>query len=126
VEAQAGGFAPMGAMHALTTQEFKGSALVSIVAQQNLGDWLFRLPKIPFLTYSGMELMLIAGAVWTTASDTARALSPIPINTAKLPYIEAGFGVNRILTLLRLDFAWRLTHRRDAGNFEVTLTAALF
>ena len=32
------------------------------------------------------------------------------------PYIEAGVGLDNILTVLRIDYVWRLTHRAGAGT----------
>lgn len=32
------------------------------------------------------------------------------------PYIEAGVGLDNILTILRIDYVWRITHRDHAGT----------
>ena len=32
------------------------------------------------------------------------------------PYMEAGFGLDNILTILRVDYVWRLTYREGAGS----------
>jgi len=32
------------------------------------------------------------------------------------PYLEAAVGLDNILTVLRVDYVWRLTHRRDSGS----------
>ena len=32
------------------------------------------------------------------------------------PYLEAGVGLDNILTVLRVDYVWRLTHRDQAGS----------
>lgn len=38
----------------------------------------------------------------------------------KSVFYDADFGFNRILTFLRMDFSFRLTHKRDR-NFYFTL-----
>ena len=32
------------------------------------------------------------------------------------PYMEAGVGLDNILTILRVDYVWRLTYRENAGT----------
>ena len=32
------------------------------------------------------------------------------------PYMEAGVGLDNILTILRIDYVWRLTYRDHAGT----------
>ena len=32
------------------------------------------------------------------------------------PYMEAGVGLDNILTILRVDYVWRLTYRERAGT----------
>ena len=32
------------------------------------------------------------------------------------PYMEAGVGIDNILTVLRIDYVWRLTYRENAGS----------
>ena len=32
------------------------------------------------------------------------------------PYMEAGVGLDNILTILRVDYVWRLTYRDHAGT----------
>lgn len=41
------------------------------------------------------------------------------------PYIEAGVGLDNILTVLRVDYVWRLTHRDHAGGDRRGIRLAL-
>ena len=46
------------------------------------------------------------------------------------PYVEAGFGVENIFRLFRVDCIWRLTHRspkpgQEIQNFAVNLSLHL-
>ncbi|HET7152823.1 MAG TPA: DUF5686 family protein, partial [Candidatus Kapabacteria bacterium] len=125
-ESQAASFGAFGVFRAMGIKEYSGDKILAINAEENLGTGLFLLTGIPFLVHSGMEFLLEGGAAWTDISDRSQSLSPDQVNTAKQVYAEAGFGINRILTFLRCDFTWRLTHRYDSGNFAFTVTAAIF
>ena len=86
------------------------------------------MTRFPLLFQSGTELLLEGGGVWTDMTAQSQALSPIPIQTAKRVYWEAGFGINKLPTLplsfFRLDFNWRLSHLYGAGNFAFTVSTA--
>ena len=34
----------------------------------------------------------------------------------KKPYMEAGVGIDNILTVLRVDYVWRINYRENAGS----------
>ncbi|HZV11990.1 MAG TPA: DUF5686 family protein, partial [Candidatus Kapabacteria bacterium] len=125
-ESQAASFGAFGVFRAMGIKEYSGDKILAINAEENLGTGLFLLTGIPFLVHSGMEFLIDGGAAWTDISNRSQLLSPDPVNTAKQVYAEAGFGINRILTFLRCDFTWRLTHRYNSGNFAFTVTAAIF
>jgi hypothetical protein len=52
-------------------------------------------------------------------SDATKSLQTVPLLDAKMPFYEAGFGIDRIFLLFRVDFAWRLNHFREGENFFV-------
>lgn len=43
----------------------------------------------------------------------------------KIPYIEAGVGIDNILTILRVDYIWRLTYRNTPNSSKSGLRIAL-
>lgn len=98
-------------------REFGGDRRVTAMFTYNLRDWLFRASGLPLLAGSGIGLELFASGGYTTMTDATRALQRVPVAEAKLPFWEAGFGLDNILGLFRIDFGWRLNHFREGRNF---------
>ena len=83
--------------------------------------------------------MLVCKGVWGTlsrenngslAGTQADLLFPVGMTSVSDPYVEAGFGVENIFKLFRVDCIWRLTHRdpmpgQDIQNFAVNLSLRL-
>ena len=81
------------------------------------GILLGRLPLIKRLKWR--EVAICKG-VWGTLSERnngarpgsgAPLLFPPGMSSVSTPYVEAGFGIENILRICRVDFIWRLTHR---------------
>ncbi|MBR9978537.1 MAG: hypothetical protein KFH87_10650, partial [Bacteroidetes bacterium] len=62
---------------------------------------------------------------WSTLTPETRVLQTVPVREARRPFWEAGFGLDNILSLFRIDLAWRLNHFHDGRNFFVGLHTAL-
>lgn len=63
----------------------------------------------------------------STAGTQADLLFPAGMTSVSDPYVEAGFGVENIFRLFRVDCIWRLTHRgpkpgQEIQNFAVNLS----
>lgn len=80
----------------------------------------FFLGRIPLLKRLRLREVLVVKGVWGSLSDknngSPRALEapmlfPLGMTSVRKPYVEAGFGVENIARLVRVDFIWRLTHR---------------
>ncbi len=96
------------------------------------GVLLGRLPLIKRLKW---REVLICKGVWGSLDrqnngafiDTeAPLLFPMGMTSVRDPYVEAGFGVENIFRIFRVDCIWRLTHRQpEPGqkiqNFAVNL-----
>jgi len=119
---------PFGVFRSMGIKEFSGDRLLSLYAQEDLGDAIFRLTGFPLLSKSGTDLIIEGGGAWTDMSAQSLALSPMPVETAKRVYWEAGFGISKLPTLplsfFRLDFTWRLTHLYGSGNFAFTVSTS--
>lgn len=100
----------------------------------------FFLGRIPLLKRLKWREVLVCKGVWGTLSkrnDGAAAgtqadlLFPRGMSSVRKPYVEAGFGIENILRLIRIDCIWRLTHRQavEGGekpqNFAVNLSLQL-
>lgn len=109
----------------LDFREFGGDRRVTAQFTYSFRDWLFRAIGVPLLKSSGIGLELFASGGWATMSADTRALQPIPIQEAKTPFWEAGFGLDNIFTLFRIDFGWRLNHFREGRNFFFGINAGV-
>ncbi len=106
----------------LDFREFGGDKRMMIFIQHDFRDELFRWLNLPLLNSSGFGLLLHAKAGWTSMTAETRTLQTISISDARTPFAEIGFGINRILTFLRIDFAWRLNHFRQGRNFFIGIS----
>jgi hypothetical protein len=109
----------------LDFREFGGDRRVTAMFTYSFRDWLFRAARIPLLKESGIGLEFFASGGYTTMTASTRVLQPIDISQAKLPFWEAGFGLDNILGLLRVDFGWRLNHFREGRNFFFGVNAGV-
>lgn len=100
----------------------------------------FFLGRIPLLKRLKWREVLVCKGVWGTLSDRnngalpdtrAELLFPFGMGSVRKPYIEAGFGIENILRLVRVDFIWRVTHREahdgadKPQNFAVNVSLHL-
>ena len=85
----------------------------------------FFLGRIPLLKRLKWREVLICKGVWGRLSDRnngslpgtdAPLLFPRGMGSVSKPYFEAGFGIENIFRLVRIDCIWRLTHR-DANAY---------
>ena len=117
--------------------EFASDAWVSWFWEHHFnGVLLGRLPLIKKLKW---REVLVCKGVWGTlsrgnngslAGTQADLLFPVGMTSVSDPYVEAGFGVENIFKLFRVDCIWRLTHRdpmpgQDIQNFAVNLSLRL-
>ncbi len=110
----------------LTTRdrEFQGDRIMQLYFEQNFYDLPTRVFGIHFLDRFQLHWFGLANVGYSSISDSTLAHLRIPVETmGGKPFVEAGFGLGNILNFLRVDFAWRLTHRRtDVSNFSVKET----
>ncbi len=87
----------------------------------------FFLGRIPLLKRLKWREVLVCKGVWGTLSDRnngatadteAPLLFPVGMGSVSKPYFEAGFGVENIFRLVRIDFIWRLTHRDEVAGHK--------
>ncbi len=108
------GFAPFGVLRGGTVRELTGDAVISVALEQNFRSLPFLALDLPFLYRSGVEL-IVHGAfarAWTRSVPSPGGW-----------HAEAGFGISRILDLLRFDLTWRF---RDPSRLYLTFGIASF
>ena len=125
------------ALSCMNFYEFASDAWVSWFWEHHFnGVLLGRLPLIKKLKW---REVLVCKGVWgtlsrenngSTAGTQADLLFPAGMTSVSDPYVEAGFGVENIFRLFRVDCIWRLTHRgpkpgQEIQNFAVNLSLQL-
>lgn len=98
--------------------EFASDQWVACFYEHHFGGVL--LGRIPLIKRLKLREVLVAKGVWGTLSekndgslDVTRAhlAFPLGMSSVSKPYFEAGFGIENIFRLVRVDFIWRLSHR---------------
>ena len=85
----------------------------------------FFLGKVPLVKRLKLREVLTVRTAWGILSDDNTLRAPVRLldgmGSLDKPYTEVGAGLSNILRLFRVDGFWRLTHRRDHGNFTLNL-----
>ncbi len=108
--------------HTLKIGEFSGDRYGSLFLEQNFGLLPFRRLKIPLLRGSRWGFILFGSIGWTDIGVRSRSIQVVEVHPTGEPFYELGFGIDHILTLLRVDMAWRLNHFRKGKNFAIGLS----
>jgi len=96
--------------------EFASDQYVSLWVEHHFNGFFFN--KIPgFNKLKLRELLVMRSLFGSFSNKNASVLTPLPELSSPfpIPYIEAGFGIENIGYLLRIDFLWRLTYRDKKG-----------
>ncbi len=115
LESSSSGVGPFGVMRAMSVKEFSGTGYIAFNLEHNFRTIPFLLLGVPFLYENGIEFLVHGGGARTWSHNAA-----VP-HTTDGWYYEAGFGISRILDLLRVDFTWRLSQPRQ---FALTFAVA--
>ncbi len=85
-------------------------------------DGLF-FNKVPFLRKLKWREVIQGRAVWGSLTDANKNYSVFPSNSGEVskPYFEAGFAVENIFKVGRIDAIWRLSHldNPNADRFRI-------
>ena len=83
------------------------------------------LNRIPLIKYLKLREVFTFRGLWGSLSDRnnpakSNSVFLFPENTlcapmGRKPYMEIGVGLDNILTILRVDYVWRLTYRDTPG-----------
>lgn len=109
----------------LKLNEVLSDRALSLNAEYNFRDDLFKLLKIPGLKDWGIQLTTFLNVLYSNPSTKAQAN---PLYNSKVylnPFYEAGFSLGHILIPLQIELAWKLNHR-DENNFRVGVNTIIF
>ncbi|HXH19828.1 MAG TPA: DUF5686 family protein [Chitinophagales bacterium] len=106
--------------------EFTADEYISLNYQYFFGGWL--ADRIPWIKKLRWRLVATTNIFYGNLSkENRQANSENNIGIAyPTPYVEAGFGIENILQVLRFDFIWRATHRNKPDAFNFGIYASLF
>jgi hypothetical protein len=90
----------------------------------NLKDEPFRWLGISFLKKLEIHLTHFVNVAWTSISTESKSMNNHPFYEFKKPFIETGFGVGHVLSPVRFEFSWKLTHR-GVNNYRVGIATPL-
>ena len=118
-------FAIQNVFHTMNLREYQGDETYSAMLEQNFYDLPTRLLGLNLhpLDLHWFGFMNIAHSLLTEESKSILR-NPVTV-TGAIPFLETGFGIGNILNVLRIDAAWRVTHRKTGQNFAVTLDLGL-
>lgn len=101
--------------------EFASDQYASIALTQNFEGFLFN--KIPLVRKLKLREVISGKALIGSLSAKHQAELKFPVNLFSLttPYAEAGFGIDNIFKIIRIDFLWRLTYLNnpDIDRFKI-------
>ena len=114
-------FLDKGAFSCMKPYEFASDLWLQGYYEHNFNT-LF-LGKIPLIKDLDLREMATVRFAWGRLSEQNSANILKETSALNSPYVEAGFGIANILSVFRVDFFWRLTHRLPTPkeNFSVNL-----
>lgn len=108
------------AFYSMSPYEFAADRYVSLLTRYSLGGLI--LDKIPLLNKLNMRERVTANLFWGDLTPVNREFNKVNTfrTTGKVPYAEAGVGVENILNLFSIDVIWRLNHFSTADAVRST------
>ena len=114
-------FFDKGAYACMQPYEFASDFWTTLFYEQNFGGYF--LGKIPGIKKLNLREVFTLKMAWGTISKEndgtlgqpgrikAPFVFPEGLGSLRKPYVEMGVGISNILTCIRVDAFWRVTHR---------------
>ncbi len=104
--------------------EFVSDQYVQVMATHHFqGLFLNKIPLLRKLQWR--ELAFARGVMGSVSAENQKIVSlPVGMSGLNQPYLEAGFGIENIFKVMRIDALWRLTNLNNpkAPHFGITGT----
>ena len=101
----------------LNLNSFVGDKKIALYCEHNFHNTLFRLTHLPYIKNVPLDFVLVYNLGWAGNNEW---------NNFKFKdfYSEAGFGIGRIFSILKLEFLWRLKKygRSNAFAFSIKMS----
>jgi hypothetical protein len=129
--------AASGVIRTMGVKEFYGDKFASLYFEQNFGELIPGLFRIPNVASFGLEFIGFTSVVYTAINNNSILFNKINESEMKKVYYnttagssdnifyEVGFGLNRLLIFFRTDFTLRMT-QVSKPQFRFTLSTATF
>jgi len=101
---------------------YVGKYYLCFFIENNFKNTIFNLLSIPFFKQSKYDLYIFGNLGWMNNVKWENNQNVETIRN--IPYSEIGFGIGNILLYLRMDFAWKISHR-GYNNFNFKITSNL-
>ncbi len=118
----AGGAYQRGAFMSLEAGEFAGDTMGLIWMEHNFRSWPLRLLGLRPRGQFDVDLLLHGAVGWCSIKDFNSGLRGYGANATRDTHWEVGVGVSRLMTFLRLDYTWRMTHGLLPGGKDAILS----
>ncbi|MFH1197090.1 MAG: DUF5686 family protein [bacterium] len=104
--------------------DYFGSNVYTLNLQYDFYDEFFRTFPVPLLKDCNLQVSAFFNAGWTDISKKSKDILPVSCEPLTKPLMEVGFGIGYMLLPIKLEFAWRLSHK-DRNPFSIGLNTAI-
>jgi hypothetical protein len=114
------------AFNMMNYYEFASDLYVGFNFEHHFNGFFFN--KIPLVRRLNMREVITGRGIWGSISTENLNYMKFPVGLNSLkndPYFEAGFGVENIFKLVRLDALWRLTHLDNPNIQKFSIRVSL-
>lgn len=116
-----GTFGSQAMFRTISSDEYLGDKYFTFFVENNFKNTVFNLLGLPFFKQNKYDLLLF----YNWALMQGDKMSPMIVNERQTEhYYEVGCGIGNILSLMRLDFTWRLS-KQKTNSFVIRFSSVL-
>lgn len=115
------------AFNLMNYMEFVSDQYLSLMLEHHFEGLLFnRIPGINRLKWREFVFAKAYAGSLNSTNENAVLFIPYGIHTLKEPYYEAGFGIENIFKISRIDFIWRLNYKEKPGVYYFIIKPSFY